>query len=342
MNAYLGIDLHKRSSAWVLIDESRKVLKELNVKCTPEEVNRSLTLLPLKPQEISAAVEPVCGWRWFTEVLEKQGMKVSIANPLKTRLIADSKLKNDRIDAKALAELLRADYLPTSYKAPQDIDDLRNTVRYRAYLVRMRTGIKNRIHAICTRNGLHFTTDNPLQKKGLSKLKGLGNEEIQNLLLIMEEIEHHIKKIEQKMSYPNDTIKLLMTMPGVGIVTGTSIYAEVGDFTRFKTPQALASYAGIVPSQRSSGQSIKMGHITRVGSKVLRYSIVEAAFRVRNGVKSQTLYNFYKNLVPRCGAKKARVALGRKMLTILWHMVKDNTPYSDPSLKSTQSVVISY
>jgi len=340
---YLGIDLHKRSSVWTLLNQERKVLYEGNVSCTPEQVKDAIQRLPVKPEEVSVAVEPVCGWRWYTDILEQSGMDVHVANPYKTRLIADSKLKNDRVDAKALAELLRADYLPESYKAPEDINDLRMIVRHRAYLVRMRSGIKNRIHGICTRKGLHLTAENPMLKASMENIEKGTEEEIKDLFVVMKELDSHIVLIEKRMSEisRNETIKLMMTMPGVGIITGCSIYAEVGDFNRFASPNALSSYAGIVPRQRSSGTSVKLGHITKVGSKVLRYSLVEASFRIRDVKKSKYLFSFYKKLVPKTGAKKARVALARKMLVILWHMVKNNTPYIDRTIESTQSVVIS-
>jgi transposase len=170
------------------------------------------------------------------------------------------------------------------------------------------------------------------------------DEEIKDLLVVLKELDRHVDSIEEKMkekSKNNQTMKLMMTMPGIGIITGCSIYAEVGDFNRFASPNALASYAGIIPRQRSSGEKVKMGHITKMGSKILRYSLVEASFRIRDTKKSKSLFSFYKRLSPKCGAKKARVALARKMLVILWYMVKNNTPYIDRTIESTQSEVIS-
>ena len=229
MTTYLGIDLHKRSSVWVLIDQHKKVLKELNVSCTPEGVSKALAMIPDK-ESIQAAVEPVCGWRWFSSMLEDEGIDVHIANPYKTRLIAESKLKNDRVDAKALAELLKADYLPLSYKASEVINDARGIVRHRAYLVRVRTGVKNRIHGICARNGLHLTSEKPLHKDGLEKLIRSSSDELKDLVIVLKELDLHIKRIEVSMESiikGNNEIKLLMTMPGIGKITGCAIWAEV-------------------------------------------------------------------------------------------------------------------
>lgn len=344
MKTYLGIDLHKRSSTWVLIDENKEVIDERTVACTPLDVRQALHHLPLpKNSQTMVAVEPVCGWRWFSKELEDYGMDVHMANPLKVRLIADSKLKTDRVDAKTLALLLKADFLPESYKATDETAVLRNMVRHRGYLVRQRTSIKNRIHSICTREGSHLTTLTPLTKGGLKTLQEGHNEELKDLVVLMDEISAHIDTIEKQMKLISKTpiLELLMTMPGIGIISAIAIHGEVGDWSRFDTPEKLASYSGLVPSQRSSGSSVRMGHITKMGSHILRYTIVEAAMKVRNQESHEVLYSFYERLVPIRGAKSARVALARKMLTILWYMVTQNTPYENRRVISTQSEMIS-
>lgn len=344
MKTYLGIDLHKRSSTWVLIDENKKVLDERTVPCTPLLVRQAIHQLPLRDySQTKVAVEPVCGWRWFSNELESYGMDVHMANPLKVRLIADSKLKTDRVDAKTLALLLKADFLPESYKASDDTAALRNMVRHRGYLVRQRTSIKNRIHSICTREGSHLTSLAPLTKIGIQTLKGGDNKELKDLVVLMDEVSVHIVIIEKQMKLIGKTpiLELLMTMPGVGLVSAIAIHGEVGDWSRFDTPEKLASYSGLVPSQRSSGASVRMGHITKMGSHILRYTMVEAAMKVRNQESHEVLYSFYERLVPIRGAKSARVALARKMLTILWHMVTQNTPYENRKVTSTQSEMIS-
>lgn len=314
---YLGIDLHKRSSVWVLIDAARKEIARHTVPCTPDAVTRALSLLP-SDGTVSAAIEPVSGWRWYTTLLERAGIDVHVANPLKTRLIADSKLKYDTVDARTLAELLRADFLPESYKAPPDIAELRELMRERLYLVYARTSAKNRIHGIVSRRlpGEALTTPEYASLIDLVK----------ELTLLIKPVDAKVKTIASR----HPVASLLMTMPTVGPVTSLTIVAEVGDFGRFSTPRHLASYAGLAPSERSSGTSTRRGHITKIGSRFLRAAIVEAAFRVRPHHDPQ-LVSFLERLIPVCGKKRARVALGRKMLTIMWHMVKRNTPYHSAS-----------
>ena len=149
---------------------------------------------------------------------------------------------------------------------------------------------------------------------------------------------HHLNDVLEKRIEPFDeklkeeiqkypVASLLMTVPGVGIVTALTIMAEVDDFKRFSTPEKLTRYAGLVPRERSSGGVVKHGGITCEGSAPLRTVLVESAMRIRED-NAPALYAFVKRLTPITGAKKARVALARKMLAIMWKMVKDNKPYN--------------
>lgn len=150
---YVGVDWHKRTSTWVAINEEREKVYEKVWECSPEAVKAAVTSLPAKAAEISLAVEPVCGWRWMTDLCTENGIDVRIANTIKLRQIADSGQKTDKNDALTLAELLRADYLPEAYKVPDDIYELRILVRERAHFISQSTATKCRIHSVCTARG---------------------------------------------------------------------------------------------------------------------------------------------------------------------------------------------
>lgn len=338
---YLGIDWHKNTSAWVAINEDREVVWERKkVPCTVEEVQKAYHSLP-KYKTIQAAIEPVCGWRWVTEELERLGVAMKIANPLKLRQIAESSKKTDRQDAFALADVLRGGLLPESYMCSDDIFDLRKIARTRAYLVSLRTGVKCRIHALCTQKGLHVTSERPLTKDGRDLLSKQGDMVILQMFQTLDDLSRQITALESYMKEAidrNDTMHLLMTMPGIGVISTISIFAEVGDFSRFPHHKALISYAGLNPRERSSGERQRLGRISKQGSSLLRYTMVEAALRVRDVDASCNLYSFYRHL--RETNKKppmvARVALARKMLSCLWYMVHRNQPYIDTLLTSAQ------
>jgi transposase len=309
-----------------------------SVPATPEYVRAAIKALPVDPHHVHAAIEPVAGWRWVSAILEEEGITTHIANPFKTRLIAESRMKNDEIDARMLAELLKSEFLPESYRAPDDINRLRMIVRGRQYVVQLRTGIKNRIHAIATQRGLHLYKKSPVGGASLAIMRNDSADiELSALARLVKQLDQHVAafdKVIERVARTNAIAKLLMTMPAAGPITAVSILAEVGDFARFPTANKLAAYSGLVPRQRSSGDRMRMGNVTKCGPSLLRHVAVEMALRIREG-GDERLRKFYERLAPKCGLMRARVALGRKILVIMWHMVKTNTPYRPLSSEST-------
>ena len=316
---YVGVDWHKRTSTWVAINEEREKVYEKVWDCTPEAVHAAIHTLPAEAIAIELAVEPVCGWRWMTDICEQAGIDVRIANTIKLRQIAESGQKTDKNDALTLAELLRADYLPEAYKVPDDIYELRMLVRERAYFITQSTATKCRIHSVCTQGGSHETVERPLQKAGWDTLY-TPESGLYEMFKSLEEIKAHVTNIEKQIAETikeTTTYKILLSLPGVGPVTAAALYAEVGDFRRFKTPAALISYAGIYPKERSSGETKRYGNISKAGSRVLRYSIIEAAMRVRDAEKTHNLYTHYQSAKDRHKtAKQARIVVAHKLLTI--------------------------
>ncbi|MCX6717655.1 MAG: IS110 family transposase [Candidatus Taylorbacteria bacterium] len=327
----LGIDLHKKSSVWVLIDEQRTEVWKQNVPCHPNNVSIAVEKIPVSPKEIQVAIEPVAGWRWVSQQLEDVGMKVHIAHPRKIQLIAKSTKKNDDEDSRTLANLLHSGFFPEAHRTKEEIYQLRLLLRERTFIVRQRTSVKNQLHGIATTQGLHLIAGgNPLFKKGKAGIMMGENFVLKELHLLEEDLGKRIKPFDDKLhreikNFPEANI--LQTMPGVGGITALTIIAEVDDFKRFKTGRKLTSFAGLVPRQRSSGETVRYGSITHNGSAPLRTVLVETAMRIREG-NAPELFAFVKRLTPICGAKKARVALARKLLVIMWKMVTTNTPYN--------------
>ena len=326
----LGIDLHKKSSVWILIDEQRTELWKEHVSCHPDYITTALEKIPVPHREIQVAIEPVAGWRWVTTLLETAGMQVHIAHPRKMQLIAQSTKKTDIEDARVLANLLLAGYFPEAHKSSESIYQLRLLVRERNFIIQKRTSVKNQLHGIATTQGLHtIKSGNPLFKEGKKDILAGTNFVLKQLHYLIGDLDARVALFDEQLlleSVKHPLAKLLMTFPGVGIVTALTIISEVDDFSRFKEGKKLASFAGLVPRQRSSGEVVRYGSITHAGSAPLRTVLVETAMRIRTS-NAPELYTFVAKLTPVCGAKKARVALARKIIVILWKMVITNTPY---------------
>lgn len=326
----LGIDLHKRSSVWVMIDDNRTECWTASVASHPHDITKILKKIPVPCTGIQVAIEPVAGWRWVSELLTDAGMEVHIANPLKVALIAKSDQKHDAGDARILAELLASGYFPEAYRVTDDIYELRTLLRERWYIIKLRTSAKNRLHGIATTQGLHtIVGGNPLHIRGKQAIMEHGSVVLQELHRLIEDLDNRIAPLDALIEtyagkYP--LVSLLKTIPCVGNITALTVIAEVGDFTRFSSGKKLAKFAGLVPRQRSSGDRIRFGSLTNSGSRFLRTALVETAMRIRTN--SPELMGFVTERAPRIGQKKARVALARKLLTVMWTMVYRNTPYT--------------
>ena len=314
----LGIDLHKKQSTWKLVDKNHKVIFSKTVLCQPKDIEAALVKLPVSLNGLPVAIEPTCGYRWVDKLLTERGCDMHVANPYKFRVIANSKQKTDDADAKVLAEFLQLGYLPESWRTPDHIEKRRTLVRVRDSLVKARTRIKNQIEGLLT-NECPITSRKTLPPD----LK------FQELNSLIKEHTSHIKNFDKEINrivIDDPVCKLLLSVPGVGPISAFAIVAEVGDFSRFPDSSKLASFAGIVPSQRSSGETVRYGHIVKTGSKLLRTTLIEAAMRFRPPY-DHNLNVFFERLKKDRGAMRARVALAHKLLTIIYSMVKNNKPF---------------
>jgi len=203
----------------------------------------------------------------------RKNNKILLSHPYKTKLIAESKKKTDRVDAKVLADLARTNFLPTAYLPPDEIMELREIIRERIRLKKLSTSTKNRIHSILTKKGIKYD-GNLFNSEGREFLKSLNNEWIDRYLRILERIEDEIKEIDREIRQKcmeNEETILLTTVPGIGYFSALLIYAEIGDIKRFPNSKKICSYAGLVPSVRQSGNKVITGKITKEGNKLLRW-----------------------------------------------------------------------
>jgi transposase len=259
-------------------------------------------------------------------------MEVHFANPLKARCIAESTQKYDKGDALTLARMLRSGFFPEAFKVTDDIYELRTVLRTRAFFVRQSTAAKNYLHGTATTRGLHnYPDDSPLKKAGKEYVREQGDISARTLLHHIETQAVTVKTFEPALrahlvNYKD--ARILMTIPGVGMLTALTVVAEVGDMRRFPSPEKLASFSGLVPSQRSSGDHVRFGHITNRGSRMLRTALTEAAMRITS-TNAPKLYAYYYRLAQSKSPKQARVALARKLAGIMWSMIQSGTPYKE-------------
>ena len=272
---FCGLDIYKESTYATVLDSMGQVVTQRRMK--NEDIPEFLEPLKVNRVAMEASTYIIPMYRRLTE----QGYDVTVSHPKKTRYIAEARIESDRVDSKALAELLRLDSLPESYIPPEELADLRERIRRRAFLVRQGTKLKVKIRDVLAYEGVKPPTEYGLYtRKGVDWLRGLGLEPMDCYLRLMALLSREVLLLSKElrgMSRDDPDVQLLMTVPGIGYYIALLIKAEVGDINRFSSGDHLASYAGLVPSTRSSGGVERHGRITREGSRWLRWAMVEAA-----------------------------------------------------------------
>ncbi len=339
---YIGLDVHKRVVEACIIDSDGKVIERMRFATKLEEFTKFLEEHVTQDDRI--ALEATTNSWGVVSILEPHVQQVTVSNPMRTKAIAQSKIKTDKVDAEVLAQLLRTNYLPGVWAPDARTKRLRSLTKRRASLVSDRTGIKNRIHAVLHQRLIHCPATRLFSKKGMEWLAGLegldedGHFAIEADLCILDQIEEQIKKVEDhllKISYEDERLKLLMTLPGIDSTVALSVLAAMGDFSRFKTPEKAASYLGLVPSTKQSGKPVYYhGHITKQGNTQARWMLIQAAQAARNHLGP--IGHFFRKLAKRRGRNIAVVATARKLVTYAWYMLKNNEPYRYAKPKTTQ------
>jgi transposase len=324
---YLGVDLHRKVSHVVALGETGEVILSRRFAHDREAFRRVFG--ELEPGPVSVAFEATYGWGWFADLLADAGIDAHMAHPLATKAISAGRVKNDAVDAGMLAHLLRTNLLPEAWIAPPEVREARRLVRMRASLVRIRSRLKCQVHALCADDGVPVPMSDLFGRSGREllttvNLRPLSAGRLAAHLRLIDDLGREIVTADREiatMFRGDDRIRRLAPIPGIGFLTAATVVAEVWDVGRFESADRLASWAGLTPTERSSADHTRRGHITKQGSRWLRWSMVEAATKIgRSAVK---LHRFADPIAERRGTKIARVALARRILTLAFYALRD-------------------
>jgi len=334
---YIGIDHHKNHSYFCCLDEKGRLIKERKIMNAKNEIERFLN--DVSPEEtFSAVLESGRNWGVMYDTLEETPRieKVALANPIKTRAIADARIKTDSIDARTLAELLRGNLIPELWIPPHDIRELKQVARYRIYLVREMVKIKNRIHNIVDRNHLEKPKVTDLfGKYGRQWLEKVALPERERILLnkhlnLLNDIKQQIKEMEkwiEQMFQNDDDIKRLKSIPGIGKVFAVIIKLEIGDIRRFSCYKKLHSYSGLIPRTYASGKRIYQGRLIKQANLNLRWAFIEAAVSAVS--KSIYFRNHYERIKKNKGTQAGIISTARKLSAIAYKVLKNRYEYQE-------------
>jgi len=332
---FIGVDLHKKSITVCVMDEKRKVLARKTLACTQtdEIVEFFRQFRPFK-----VVVEATASYVWFVELVEPLAEKVVLANPKKLRVIAESTKKNDRLDAQVLTEFLVLDMIPESYQPTPRQRQHRALVRHRQYLQGRITSVRSKIRHILSnynadRKDLFSANIGPAHFKEVSlsdadrfvikQLWAEWQDHVAQRLAVTKKLKAFVAKAAQREA---EDRAILKSAPAVGFVTAEVVLSELGDVSRFRNSKAVSAYAGLAPAVRQSGgKRSKDMRITKEGSGLLRWALVESAWRLVG--TSPKWAAMFARLKQRKGSKRAIVAVARKLLCVLYAMLRTRTPY---------------
>lgn len=330
---YIGCDLHKRTSNLCVKTREGRVLEEIKIKTTKEEFGRVCG----KYKGAHIVFEPVGQSWWLGDILEELGLTVYLANAREVKAIAHARVKNDKIDAGVLCDLLRSNLLPESYRSSKTAREWKELIRFRSSLVHMRTQVKNKIHALLGRNGIVAPIGSIFGKVGRKWLESVAlssthrthlNQYLSLLDMYEEQITVATKQIEATVS-DNDGAELLLSIPGISYVSALSIMSEIDTIDRFNTGKQVASYAGLTPSVYASGDTVRYGRLTKKGSKTLRTILIEIA-HCQGRLKVATgLRPYFDRIKERKGGRTATVATARKLCSIIHAVLTAGQPFDD-------------
>jgi transposase len=341
MVRFVGLDVHKRVVQACVLDESGEVVLRRRFRLTRE------SLVEFAKEELTpedrVVVEATTNTWAVVGILKCFVAEAVVSNPLRTRAIAEAKVKTDKVDAYILAQLLRLDFLPRVWEPDERTKELRRLTSRRSSLVVDRTAIKNRIHAVLAQRLLEPPVKDLFSKAGLLWLRTFELDEegrmmIDSDLRLIGGLEKEIADLDLvilRKGYDDDRVKLLMTLPGIDVLSAQTLLAALGDHRRFRDGAHAASYLGLVPRTKQSASRCYHGPITKAGNSQARSILTQAAHHLQR--HPGPLGVLFRRLKRKKTHNVAVIAGAHRLVVIAWHMLTNNEPYRYAIPRTTEA-----
>jgi len=333
----IGVDFHKHSSSFHVLDQEGNTLKRAKMNNDPKVLRSFIESLPSERKQL--AVEATRSWNLFYDSTADLVDDFYLGHPKKMKAITESETKHDKRDAEMTARLTHAGFLPQAYISSPEMRQLRSLLRFRHFLISQRRSIRNQVQTLIDRN--LWPIQRPTNFKNLFCKRGLlwlGSLELpQRERFILNQALKHFHELSKKISKLEIFISeqdwdlrdlcFLRTVPGFKIsrVSIYTVLCEIAEIKRFRKPQSLAYYAGLVPKEHSSGQRQHTGRLVKSANMHLRTALLEstlAAVRADSGLKA-----YYKQVKERRGSGAAVVATARKLTYAIYYVLKEQRAY---------------
>lgn len=325
MRSYVGVDLHRRRSVVVCLDEDGNRKWWRRIENSPVALAEVIGEAGEEPEVV---LEATFGWYWAADVISEAGGRTHLAHPLGIKGFENRRVKNDLVDATLLADLLRMGRLPESWIPPDSVRRLRELVRYRHKLSQLRSGLKAQIHGVLGKEGVIPDVKwlwGPAGDQLLDETR-MGDAyeyRLESLRDLIEVYDHEVTELDRRIHAKlrdDSGYRAIRRLTGIGPVFGGVFVAEVGDVSRFANPKKLCCWAGLTPRLRESDTKSIQGPITKQGSKLVRWAAIEAVARYRGGAP---IRDTFTRVAERRGINRAKVAAARKLLTLVFYGLRD-------------------
>jgi transposase len=337
MGRTVALDVHKRF-AEVAVHEDGEVRRVGRI----ETKDLSVFAQSLGPEDHVVLESTSLTWA-IAELLADYAGRVTVSKPMRTKAIAAAKVKTDKVDARVLAQLGAADFLPQVWAPDEQTRALRRRIAHRASLVKQRTRLRNQVHAVLARNLIELDVTDLFGNKGRRLLADVElveheRDQVDSALRLHDALDAEIERAERALArhaLDSEPVRRLMTIPGVGSITALSIVGVIGDVDRFPSPRHLVGYLGLDPRVRQSGErKARHGHISREGQAHARGLLIEAA---HSAIRTPgPLRAFHARIEDRRRSQVALCATARKLAVLCWHLLTRGEDYRHTAPTVTQ------
>ena len=334
---YVGVDLHKHviviCVAWRRGRRTKVVCRRRFACKDPEVIREFFAALG----RFEVVVEATAAYEWFFRLIEDLADRLVLAHPKKLRVIAESTQKTDKIDAQILAKFLALDMIPEAYRPSPRVRQYRALVRHRCWVQRRITSVKSKVRSILA----HYNADikELFTRRGEAYLAEVAVSGADRFVItaLMEQLglfQRQLREADRQLRKFAKTAPLaerearaiLDSIPLVGPVTIDVVLSELGDWRRFRSQKAVVAFAGLDPGVRSSAEKCHQLHISKQGSRLLRWALIQAAWRLRR--RSRRWERIFAQLESNTGSrKKAIVGVARRLLCAMFSMLESGESY---------------
>ena len=334
---HAGLDLSRKRLDVCLLSDQGELVSELTAFPDSAGLKRLAQRVEAAGEPVRAVIESMTGARFVHDTLEQAGWSVEIADAQKVKGLAPLAVKTDRIDARVLAVLSQRDLVPAIWLPDPEVREERELARFRLHLVKHRSMLKHRIHSTLINFGRPCPVTDLFGVEGRELLAKLDVPEpwrgnVSASLALIDDLEDQIAEVNARLREghaDHPYIPLLMSAPGIGWVLAFTIAAEIGEISRFPSPQKLTGYTGLCPRVVQSGESDRRGPLSKHGPTYLRWALIEATMHaLKHPAYAERYQRTKRRWGKQRGAKVAQIEIARRLAHAIWHMLTRNEEFA--------------